>query len=113
MERQRCFNRFCNKILTEEDKTTFGGMFSSPKFLKYHLCNDCWAKFDGQKMRGRFRQMGISHEKAVEITAALDRLSAEHSFPGPVYHLGHPSDEKRYTENLEEWIEWQSYTSIR
>lgn len=101
---QNCYNRYCGKKLTAEDATTCCGMFKVPFYFTYHLCNDCWAKFDGQKMRGRFRMIGIGHESLVALTAKMDQ-----EVPGGCpFTVGHPSEEERYTESMDEWIGWQA-----
>lgn len=99
---KRCHNKYCNKILTEKDKiTAFGG---EPFFLTtHHLCASCWKKFDGQKMRGRFKNLGFSLEQAKQIESLMDQ-----QVPGGCpFEIGHPSNEERYTESVDEWVGWQ------
>lgn len=52
---QKCYNHHCGKELTEEDKTDFCGCFKERVFLECHLCNDCFGRFDSQKLAGRGR----------------------------------------------------------
>ena len=98
---KKCYNKYCNKELTEEDKTNFGFVGATPTFLEQHLCNSCWYLFDGQKMRGRFKSVGISHQQLVSLGQLMDQIG------GCGFTIGHPSEEERYTESMSEWIEWQ------
>jgi len=91
---RHCYNKYCNKLMTKEDFGWFDGG-------ETHLCDECWRLFDGQKMRGRFRNSGFSHNKLVSIGAAMDQLG------GCGFNIGHPTEETRYTESMFEWIEWQ------
>lgn len=102
MEDPRCFNHHCLAVLGVDDlycKDAAGKLVPAHR----QLCPDCWERFDGQKMRGRFKGFGLTHNDAVAITAAAERMSGGRM----LYSLGHPSDEARYTEDIEEWCEWQ------
>lgn len=96
-----CRNKHCGKLLQPEDFESNVSDMCRMDFGKYHLCSACWAKFDGQKMRGRFRSVGVEHDELVRITAQLEQMG------GPQMTIGHPSDEERYTESIDEWIGWQ------
>lgn len=102
---EKCYNHYCDKVLTEEDKSDFGYGIAKI-FCECHLCKECWRKFDGQKMRGRFRRIGVNHEQMVEIVAKIDQLAAEDGRSCP-FVVGRPEEEERYTESMTEWIEWQ------
>jgi len=58
--------------------------------------------FDGQKMRGRFSRIGISHQQLLQINQAIEQDTGKTPF-----YVGHPTDEQRYTESVDEWISWQ------
>lgn len=90
---QRCYNRYCDKLLTEEDKTNLDGVLKEYTFLPSHLCNECWSKFDGQKTRGRLSNTGWSQEQqtVVQIEPTLGKVD----------------NQQRYTESVNEWINWQ------
>lgn len=88
-----CYNPACGKSLTEED-AAFGTMIF-PK----HLCNDCFAAFDSQKMRGRFAMIGLD--------AGAVKNQIETQYNTKVFHAEEDPDEKRYTESVDEWIGWQ------
>jgi hypothetical protein len=92
MSEQRCYNRHCNKLLTEEDKTDMGGCVKEKFFFDQHLCYSCFAKFDGQKMNGRWAFIG-------EMLAKTDegKEQAKREQQG-----------LKYTESVSEWIEWQN-----
>lgn len=98
---QICFNHYCGKILGEDDHCDMF-MTREQTFPIYWLCNECWDKFDGQKMRGRFSMMGFSHNESVSVLAAIERDCGKE-----IFSLGRPEDERRYTESLTEWVEWQ------
>ena len=87
MIEQRCYNWHCGRFLTEADKTDFCGCLREKILLPHHLCNECFSKFDSQKMNGRWRlignHLGINEGK------------------------GKPGDSDRYTESVDEWIGWQ------
>jgi hypothetical protein len=100
MEGQKCYNHHCGKLLEEEDLAHTCGTIIN--FGKYHLCNACWSLFDGQKMRGRFRGVGISHAELVTLGQQMDQNG------GCSFTIGHPSEELRYTEDMDEWVSWQS-----
>jgi hypothetical protein len=53
-------------------------------------------------MRGRFRECGMSHNDQVKLVAEMDQANFLADF-----NLGHPSEEIRHTEGLDEWISWQ------
>ncbi len=97
-----CCNLCCNKILEIED---FPRVISSQRmsFGKDHLCQECFARFDGQKMRGRSRSMGMNHNQLVGLAAKMD----QEVDGGCPFNVGHPSDEGRYTEIMSEWLGWQ------
>lgn len=99
---QICYNHYCRKVLGEEYHSTMFGTRETG-FPDCWLCNECWAKFDGQKMRGRFAMIGYSHNQSVSILAAIERDCGKELF-----ELGRPEDESRYTESVTEWVEWQN-----
>ena len=104
-EPTHCYNRHCCKRLTDDDFVT-GIDGHRLKFGKWHMCAECWDKFDGQKMRGRFNRMGILHTQLVQLGAQMDQQFKDEG--GCPFTIGHPSDEPRYTESMDEWIGWQA-----
>jgi len=88
---QRCCNHYCNKELTEEDKTDFGGSLKERIFLVHHLCNECFNKFDVQKKRGRWQYI----EDQLGLTPPIMTQAEKDIRKQP------------YTESLTEWISWQ------
>lgn len=99
----KCGNPHCAKPLTTEDFPVMWGDHPM-HFGQWHLCRDCFARFDGQKMRGRFRAVGLSHDQLVALGAQMDQETSQ----GCVFNIGHPSEEGRCTESLTEWIGWQN-----
>ena len=70
---------------------------SKGQWIFYNLCTGCFAEFDFQKMRGRFREFPIAispnsdPEAAAHIRAMIDRF-------------GGGSAEEFYTESCDEWL---------
>lgn len=107
-EGQRCYNKNCNTLLTEEDFGKVCGM--EINFESYHVCRTCWRNFDGQKMRGRFAMIpGFTKTMMVDTQRQLDQLSA----PGaPPFDFNFQDEEDRYTESMDEWISWQASKEV-
>jgi hypothetical protein len=103
-EGQKCYNHHCGRVLVEEDFPSVMGEKPGMNFGKYHMCRTCWNLFDGQKMRGRFRMVGMGHGDLVRIAAMIDQAEPTR---GCAFAVGHPSDESRYTESMDEWVKWQ------
>lgn len=103
----RCANTVCNKEMVEgidyPDSKDYHRLSYHESLKASYLCNACFALFDGQKMRGRFRMVGIDHMELVSIMAQFDQMEGG----GPDFNIGHPSEEFRYTESVSEWIKWQ------
>jgi hypothetical protein len=101
---QKCYNHHCGKVLTEDDAARPFAPNSTAMVFSHHLCNECWARFDGQKMRGRFKMIGVPHADLVKLGQQMDQ-----QIPGGCpFVIGHPSEESRYTESLDEWVSWQA-----
>lgn len=97
---RKCYNKACGKELAEGD---FPHGWDSGKS---HLCNECWRRFDDQKMRGRFACIGFAtYSSQKELMESL--VNAGYEIPDSGWDLRRSVDELRYTENLDEWIRWQ------
>ncbi len=97
---QRCCNPCCGKELGEGDAPRHSG---PPFFFPKHLCHRCWEKFHLQKMGGRFRAAGLSHEDFVRLV----ERKTQGLLPGGCSLIGLPPEWGRYTESVDEWIAWQ------
>ena len=84
MTEQKCYNKYCLKVLSDEDGDFFCPIVAEKKmnFGEHHLCRKCFELFDTQKMNGRWwfimKDMGVAE-----------------------------GDQPKYTESINQWIEWQ------
>ena len=88
-----CHNPACKRELTVDDVHFMNIIFD------HHLCNQCFAAWDSQKMRGRCGMVGLD---AVDVARQLQELDG-----GSTFHAEADPEEKRYTESQDEWIQWQ------